>query len=72
VRALRKTYLYLEQLKPAERRTTLNRFILHKLPSVEREARTDQAPGFCDEPGIGLPEPDPRIPQRPKGLRERG
>jgi hypothetical protein len=35
---------------------------------LEAEARVDAAPEFCDEESVGLPEPDPVIPKRPKNL----
>lgn len=69
VRQLRQTYRYLLQLTPAERQQPLNRFIIGQLPRTEREARTDNAPSYCDRAGVGLPEPDPVIPKRPKRLR---
>lgn len=68
VRALGQTYRYLEQLKPSERKQTINVFILRNLPQTEQKARHDSAPDFCDEPGIGLREPDPVLPPRPAGL----
>ena len=68
VDGLRRTYDYLKQLTPRQRRSPINRAILANLPVTEREARMDPAPPFCDEPGIGLPEPDPVLPKRPKSL----
>jgi hypothetical protein len=65
VDALKRTYLALdspttrEQLGPG-----LVRLIVQMLPQAESAARTDQAPKYCDEPGVGLPEPDPRPPDR--------
>jgi hypothetical protein len=65
VESLERTYLALdspttrEQLGPG-----LVRLIVQMLPRTERDARTDQAPLYCDEPGVGLPEPDPMPPER--------
>lgn len=74
VKNLRSTYRYLRTLPKSEYGTTLVKAILRGLPATEREARTDQAPDYCDEPGvkaekagadpIGLPEPDPRVPRK--------
>ena len=68
VRKLRNTYDYLVGLTPRQRRTALNAAIIRQLPRTEEEARRDDAPAFCDEPGVGLPEPDPKLPRRPKSL----
>ena len=68
VDSLRRTYKYLLDLTPRQKQTTFNRALLANLPNVERKARQDPAPPFCDEPGIGLPEPDPVVPKRPKSL----
>jgi hypothetical protein len=68
VESLENTYRYLSALTTEERATTLNRFIFQGLRKQEQEARIDSAPKFCDEPGIGLPEPDPPIPARPQNL----
>jgi hypothetical protein len=65
---LQRRYDYLLSLTPAEKRMTLNEFVLRDIPRVEAEARADQAPDFCDEPGLGLPEPDPVIPKRPAAI----
>jgi GAF domain-containing protein len=65
---LRVTYDYLSGLTDRQRRTALNRALLQQLPMVEKQANTDVAPEFCDEPNVGLPEPDPLVPERPPGL----
>lgn len=70
VKQLVKYYEYLLALSPEERNQTINKFIFKTLPDVELEASTDDAPDFCDEPGVGLPEPDMKIPARPKVLDE--
>lgn len=68
---LGETYRYLLALRAGERKTTFNRFIIAGLPDLEAEARVDKAPDYCDEPKVGLPEPDPVIPRRPEGLPTR-
>lgn len=78
VNALRDRYRYVLSLRPSERRATLNEFIIAQIPKTEADAKSDEAPDFCDEPGeaaekrgakpIGLPEPDPKIPARPKRI----
>jgi hypothetical protein len=67
---LNRTYGYVKELQPAEYTDTLNRFIILSLPDLEDDAETDAAPAFCDEPGVGLPEPDPEIPPRPEVVDE--
>ena len=85
VKLLRRTYaripqavrFYLETSPPHLRPFLLNA-IRTDLERLEKEARTDQAPAFCDEPGVeaeregadpvGLPEPDPVIPTRPPAV----
>jgi type II secretory pathway pseudopilin PulG len=76
VRALRRTYARLpealdfyEQIAPNEGfRQFLRSAVAADTQRLEKEARVDRAPEFCDEPGYGLPEPDPVIPERPEGL----
>lgn len=49
--------------------------VIQSLRDSERDARSDAdgygqfVPPACDDPGIGLPEPDPVAPPRPKELR---
>lgn len=69
IRQLADTYRYLLALSPAEQRSTFNTFIRARLPLAEREAAEDDAPPFCDEDGVGLPEPDLKVPRRPRALR---
>ncbi len=69
VKGLRRTYGYLAGLSTEQRAEPLNRLLLRVLPETEREARIDRAPAYCDEPRIGLPEPDPVLPERPAALR---
>lgn len=66
---LRRTYDYLLSLSPAERRDPLNRAILAQLTQTEARAKQDNAPEFCDDDGVGLPEPDMPVPDRPLALR---
>lgn len=68
VKQLRDTYRYLGALRPSERAQTINVFVLRNLPQLERAARIDSAPAYCDEPGVGLPEPDPVVPKRPRSI----
>lgn len=70
VKRLRDTYAYAVRIPVEERGTQLNQAILEQIPQVEMDARLDDAPSFCDEEGIGLPEPDSRVPERPASLRE--
>jgi hypothetical protein len=65
------TYDFLAAIKPHERDTALVNIVVGTLPEKEREAHTDGAPDFCDgkdQDGndIGLEEPDPVVPCRPK------
>jgi len=73
VQQLRQTYRYLISLTPEERQEPLNRFVLINLPDAEQQALVDRAPEYCDgeQPNgddIGLPEPDPKVPDRPAEL----
>ena len=73
VQSLGATYKYLAQLTPEERNQALNRFILLQLPQTEQQALVDRAPEYCDETtptgdDVGLPEPDPVVPDRPAKL----
>lgn len=61
---LRRTYSYLDALTPIEVSQTINQFIIANLNEQEENARRDVAPSYCDEQGIGLPEPDPTLPKR--------
>lgn len=66
VRQLRETYEYLTDIPNRDKASTLNTFIVANLPRTEQDAVTDQAPTICDRPGLGLPEPDPVLPRRPR------
>jgi hypothetical protein len=69
VDALIRTYRYLGGLSGRQLSEPLNKAVLANLPSTIREAQTDDAPPFCDKPGVGLPEPDPPLPCPPKGTQ---
>lgn len=74
--ALADTYKYLAALKPSEFGQPLNRAVLAGLPRTIRDATTDDAPSYCDKPGVGLAEPDPPVPcpangKKPKNCIER-
>lgn len=68
VKQLTETYKYLVALKPSEKNDTINQFIIRSLPETEANAK-DVVPKFCNSPKVGLPEPNPKVPPRPKELR---
>lgn len=74
VQQLGQTYKYLASLTAEERQQSLNKFILINLPNTEQQALVDRAPEYCDGTfegtgaDIGLPEPDPVVPDRPAKL----
>jgi hypothetical protein len=72
VQTLEGTYEYLEQAEnnPDEKNTILYKLIVKTLPRTIASGETDVAPGYCDESGYGLKEPDPTIPRRPDFLPE--
>jgi hypothetical protein len=51
VRRLEGTYEFLDNLPRSEWGSPLTRAVLRGLPALEAEARVDQAPPYCDEPG---------------------
>lgn len=63
VKRLERTYAYLGRLPRSEWGSNFTREIVLGMPALEEEARLDRAPAFCDEPGVGLPEPDPKLPR---------
>jgi hypothetical protein len=73
VNQLKRTYQYLVTLTPEDAGSSINQAILRQLPTTEEEASTDVAPEFCDVTNpdgspVGLPEPDPVVPKRPKSI----
>jgi hypothetical protein len=65
VEGLRSTYTFLNNVRGTrEAETALVQFVVRTLPRVESEARVDAAPPYCDEEDVGLPEPDPELPQK--------
>jgi hypothetical protein len=68
---LERTYAYLlrQPREAFEEKNSLPSEVVRALPQSEEEARTDDAPPFCDEPGIGLREPDMKVPARPAKFR---
>lgn len=64
VTQLKQTYKYIDALGPREVKDTINQFIISGLPELELKARSDPAPEYCDEPDVGLPEPDPVLPKK--------
>jgi hypothetical protein len=67
--ALIRTYQYLSSLTGHQLAQPINRAILANLPVTIRAAQIDDAPAFCDKPGVGLPEPDPPLPCVPKHVK---
>lgn len=65
VHTLERTYDYLGKLEREDLTLTINRVVLANLAEQEREAHRDTAPGICDHFGLGLPEPDHAVPERP-------
>ncbi len=56
---------YLVKLPPAERNQGINRAVLKNLPVLRQETLRDKAPAYCNEPGVGLPGPEPSVPRDP-------
>jgi hypothetical protein len=74
VQQLRDTYRYLvnlssEELAAAKAGRGINGAIYQNLGRTEADAYQDDAPKYCDDPNVGLPEPDPEVPARPQKLR---
>lgn len=71
VRKVRDTYAYVAGLPQQDRTSFLNRTIVKAVPEIERNARSEsdasgvKVPAFCNERGVGLPEPSPPPPSRP-------
>jgi hypothetical protein len=67
------TERYLANLPAAERKTTINVAVAANLPRLEetvdlqwRNAKASAAPPYCDQPGVGLDEPNPALPSKPR------
>jgi hypothetical protein len=75
VRRLENTYGFLLLPGIRQRSPDLYDFAIRELPTLERGAKSDddpfgpRVPAYCDDPNVGLPEPDPEVPRRPDGLR---
>lgn len=68
VESLKQTYR-LALHPPPELGKGLLKLIVQNLPQAEAEAKLNQAPKYCLEPGIGLPgDKPPAVPQRPPQL----
>lgn len=71
-RGLALTYRYLSSLRPDQivgpTADPINKLLLAQLPETELTARSTVAPAYCNEPGVGLPEPGVPFPSRPAGL----
>lgn len=68
VTQLRRTYEYLADLTPKQLAEPLNTAVIAGLPAEVTDAQTSDAPPYCNAPGVGLPEPDPLLPQPPGNL----
>lgn len=71
--ALDRTNNYLKTLTPEERKTRINAAVIAGVPRLEetvdrrwRDAKATAAPPYCDEPNVGLEEPNPALPARPR------
>jgi hypothetical protein len=81
VTRLTRTYEYVDSLptKSFNDLDTINKAIIRQIPDIEADAKTDPAPEFCDKTvinpetgereNVGLPEPDPIIPERPESVQ---
>lgn len=75
VRQLRDTYRFLKGKPRPYQKGSIEDFAFKQLPRAEAESKSDsdllgaEVPKYCDEPGVGRPEPDPDVPKRPKALR---
>lgn len=68
VRQLTGTYDYLTGLRPKDYQQPLNRAVLANLPATERAALITREPPYCNEEGVGLDEPGPKLPERPNAI----
>ena len=65
VQSLEQTYRFLERATPRQARDPIVAAILAQLPQTELRVRDERNPAYCDKPGVGLREPNPRVPKRP-------
>lgn len=70
VNQLQARYDYLLGLTPRQRRTGLNRVIFAQLPTSRAHAVASRPPPYCAPTRVGLDEPFPEVPKRPKALSE--
>lgn len=70
---LGQTEEYLSNLTPEDKNSSINVAVAANLPRLKnavdqrwREARAAKAPDYCDLPGVGLHEPNPVLPARPR------
>jgi hypothetical protein len=67
---LRVTYEYLLGLTGKQAREVINVAIAEQLPQAERRVLLSAPPPYCSEPHVGLAGPTPKVPVRPKELRD--
>lgn len=61
---VRRAYAYLDDLPVAERGASLTRAVITGLAGQYTEAQESVAPAFCNDPGVGLREPGPKLPKQ--------
>lgn len=72
---LDRTYKFYADPPPGFEGLLKNPLVAKSLREAERAAKDDQdrygvyVPSYCDDPGVGLKEPDPVVPARPPSLR---
>ena len=64
IKRVRRTYAYLGELPVADRGSNLTKAIIRGLPEQYTEAQESAAPVFCNDPGVGLREPGPKLPKK--------
>lgn len=68
---LKRDYKLLTTTGPNAPLPDLQKFILDRIVYEEKQVKSDSdnhgayVPDYCDEPGAGNPEPDPKVPERP-------
>lgn len=74
IRDLRQSYSFYADPPPGLKDLLKDPRALRQLGEQAKDAMDDQdafgvyVPPYCDKPGFGLPEPDPKVPLPPKGL----